>query len=152
MDFSLVSPSFPFSPKGSPGFPIKLCSHAAYSDPGGFFRLSVPSDVAFALALLLIKYSLGTHTLKLTRLNNFTYVAACELSVYASLWSLPPSLQDSIHGSVCQITKAGLFVTPVRNFQQARCGFSQRTPNQIEKNQYYVKLSEGNCCLSPNKL
>jgi hypothetical protein len=34
-----------------------------------------------------LPYSLGTHILKLTRLNNFTCVAAYELSVYASLWS-----------------------------------------------------------------
>ncbi|MBK9041587.1 MAG: hypothetical protein IPL83_20945 [Bdellovibrionales bacterium] len=48
--------------------------------------LEVPSDIAFALALLLVLYSLGTLIHKLTRLNNFTCVAAYELSVYASLW------------------------------------------------------------------
>ena len=32
----------------------------------------------------------------MTELYRFTFVAACSLSVYASLWSLPSSLQDSI--------------------------------------------------------
>ena len=54
--------------------------------PEGSLGFEVPLDVAFALALLLVKYSLGTLILKLTRLNNFTCVAAYELSVYASLW------------------------------------------------------------------
>lgn len=54
--------------------------------PEGSLGLMVPLVVAFALALLLISYSLGTLILKLTRLNNFTCVVAYELSVYASLW------------------------------------------------------------------
>ena len=84
LDHSLL---YPFkSLLGLLGSINKPWPHAVNSDPDGFFKaLRLFSDVAFALALLLILYSLGTHTLKLTRLNIFTCVTACGLSVYASL-------------------------------------------------------------------
>ena len=73
------------------------------SDSGGSLEswriLSHDMIASYSLRVAFdLLYSLSTHCSfqYMTELNCFTCVTAYNLSVYASLWSLPSSLQDSI--------------------------------------------------------
>ena len=58
------------------------------------------SRVAFALHIK----SRHPHSVQyMTELYRFTFVTAYNISVYASLWSLPSSLQDSIQSSLSKL-------------------------------------------------
>jgi len=93
------------------------------SDPGGSFH-----QLGFAWLLgvaFVTQYSLDIHSHKISDEAQSLQLSltACTLSVYASLWSLPSSLQDSIRGPISGLPRwRGLTGLP-----PAWLSFAQRT-------------------------